>query len=296
MSDEKISIAVAGHTNSGKTTLIRSLMKSNVGTIGDRANVTKFSEENCHDGLQATFIDCPGFTKASDLLKYIKLKKEKPDLLSQIASVFNPDKFVYDERAINAIKNSDVVFYLANLETIPEDDHDEEIELIRSVHNKIIGIGNKSRKRGKKEVDEKLSGRIHQWESFFRKNEILNFIMFDTFWDNPSKIISIYGFVKELLSDNERKAYVFDQGLKRYYERQIAIFKESSDLLAECVIKCREIKKSADESKKSRTSLQEEAKKELESTFKNFVKDIEKGASHFGNYKEKAKSSCGDTA
>ncbi|MBE9183180.1 50S ribosome-binding GTPase [Microcoleus sp. LEGE 07076] len=38
---QNISIAVVGHTNTGKTTLIRTLMKTSIGEVGDSANVTK---------------------------------------------------------------------------------------------------------------------------------------------------------------------------------------------------------------------------------------------------------------
>lgn len=38
---ERVRIAVAGHTNTGKTTLIRTLMRTVVGEVGDSPNVTQ---------------------------------------------------------------------------------------------------------------------------------------------------------------------------------------------------------------------------------------------------------------
>ncbi|MBE9143788.1 GTPase [Planktothrix mougeotii] len=38
---ERVRIAVAGHTNTGKTTLIRTLMRTVVGEVRDSSNVTQ---------------------------------------------------------------------------------------------------------------------------------------------------------------------------------------------------------------------------------------------------------------
>ena len=45
MEPQKINIAIAGHTNAGKTTLIRTLMKASVGEVGDSTNPTKEQQE-----------------------------------------------------------------------------------------------------------------------------------------------------------------------------------------------------------------------------------------------------------
>ncbi|MEK0189697.1 GTPase, partial [Microcoleus anatoxicus] len=94
---QNISIAVVGHTNTGKTTLIRTLMKTSIGEVGDSANVTKKGQSYFFEGLQATFIDAPGFQYASNLMMYLDSLNENPEFkMSQSWQ----EKMVYDMNAI----------------------------------------------------------------------------------------------------------------------------------------------------------------------------------------------------
>lgn len=72
MNTDQIRITIAGHTNVGKTTLIRTLMKTSVGEVRDSANVTKKGEAHFYKGLQATFVDTPGFRFADICNLYLE--------------------------------------------------------------------------------------------------------------------------------------------------------------------------------------------------------------------------------
>ncbi|MGL4500084.1 MAG: GTPase, partial [Planktothrix sp.] len=103
--DKKINIAVAGHTNTGKTTLIRTLMKKSVGDVGDVPNLTKEGEKYYCKGLQANFIDTPGFQFASVLMMYFDALNENPNF--KMPSSWESD-VVYDQDAIKCVEKSDV--------------------------------------------------------------------------------------------------------------------------------------------------------------------------------------------
>ena len=111
-----ITIGLAGHTNVGKTTLIRTFTKTTFGEVHDRRNVTKYAEIKRYDALQATFVDCPGFQNANLLLTYWKVKEIDPEAASKVLATFPKEQIIYDERAMEAITSCDIVLYVATLE------------------------------------------------------------------------------------------------------------------------------------------------------------------------------------
>ncbi|NEO44122.1 MAG: hypothetical protein F6K55_08280 [Moorea sp. SIO4A3] len=233
---EKTVIAVTGHTNSGKTTLIRTLTKSNVGLVADQAHATKKTETIRYDTMQAWFVDCPGFEVAYSCLLYIRAKKQdiSPE---KLANIFPVDTMKYDLRAIEAVEQADVVIYVVDtLNDVPETGHDQEIELLKELNKPIIGIGNKSRK-----TTEHHGKRITKWEDFFKQNEINHYIMFDGWWDEPSKVTRIYSYVENLLSGHKKERYRID--LENFRNRQLEILREASNLMYDCIQGCSKVKR-----------------------------------------------------
>ncbi len=233
---EKTVIAVTGHTNSGKTTLIRTLTKSNVGLVADQAHATKKTETIRYDTMQAWFVDCPGFEVAYSCLLYMRAKKQEisPE---KLANIFPVDTMKYDLRAIEAVEQADVVIYVVDtLNDVPETGHDQEIELLKELNKPIIGIGNKSRTRNDQHVK-----RITKWEYFFKRNHINHYIMFDGWWDEPSKVTRIYSYVENLLSGHKKERYRID--LENFRNRQLEILREASNFMYDCIQGCSKVKR-----------------------------------------------------
>ncbi|MFW6359873.1 MAG: GTPase, partial [Chroococcales cyanobacterium] len=128
-----IQIAVAGHTNVGKTTLIRTFTRQPVGEVGDLANVTQIGELYFYDSLQANFIDTPGFQYPSIALDYLD---------SQPLSQRNEEKIKFDKEAIKYIEESNIVLYVGNLSIVPDDTHKDEIDVVLKIKPKVVGILN----------------------------------------------------------------------------------------------------------------------------------------------------------
>ncbi|NEN96649.1 MAG: hypothetical protein F6K50_14240 [Moorea sp. SIO3I7] len=235
---EKTVIAVTGHTNSGKTTLIRTLTKSNVGLVADQAHATKKTETIPYETMQAWFLDCPGFEVPDSCLAYMRAKKQGlyPEILANIFP--NVDRMKYDLIAIEGVEQeADVVIYVVDtLNDVPETGHDQEIELLKELNKPIIGIGNKSIKRNEQHVE-----RITQWEDFFKRNHITNYIMFDGWWDDPSKVTRIYSYVENLLSGQKKERYRID--LANFRNRQLEILREASYLMHDCIQGCSKVKR-----------------------------------------------------
>jgi predicted GTPase len=165
--DQKIKIAVAGHTNVGKTTLIRTLMKTSVGKVSDSPNVTKRGETHYFDGLQADFIDTPGFQCAMAIAMYFESIENNPDY--KISPALQK-QLTYDKDALEALDDSDIVIYVASLSTVPDDNYSNEISVIKRKCSKIIGVINQYEKNVKATSLSEVENRIEQQGKRIKKN------------------------------------------------------------------------------------------------------------------------------
>ncbi|NEO56210.1 MAG: hypothetical protein F6K54_25905 [Okeania sp. SIO3B5] len=234
---ELIKIAVTGHTNSGKTTLIRTLIKKEIGEIDDRANVTKDVKPTPYEyeGLQAVFIDTPGFQQAN-LLLFLQ-QQGLTELNSELEK-----KLEYEIKAWGTIKSSDVILYIVSLETVPDDSHKEEIKLVVSAQKGVVALLNKGisqfQASPKSDVVAERITRIGQWKDILCNCGVSESFVFDAHWYNPDRVEEIYGAIKECLPIN--KKLFFEDSLLAFREHQKNKFKTACNLIFECLDKCRQ--------------------------------------------------------
>src|SRR5436305_10183738 len=77
----KINVSLLSHTNVGKTTLARTLLRQDIGEVGDRAHVTEVAESHVliesSAGDSLILWDTPGFGDSTRVLKRLQ-QVEKP--------------------------------------------------------------------------------------------------------------------------------------------------------------------------------------------------------------------------
>ncbi|MBW4495978.1 MAG: 50S ribosome-binding GTPase [Oscillatoria princeps RMCB-10] len=228
---EPIKIAIAGQQNVGKTTLIRTLTKSNIGEVEDRAGVTTEAEHCYFKDMQATFIDTPGFQRAGEMVMYFR----DPEKFLEINPNFESDN-ADDFKAIQAVKESDVVVYVADLADVPKPAHQSEVLLVRQNHQKVVAVLNQYQQTVRATNEAKVKQRINQWETLFKERGI-PLISFDAHWDNPVKVEKIYEIIFQILDDQQKLR--FKEGLNLFKKRQADIRQEACKFLAEFIEDCR---------------------------------------------------------
>lgn len=267
MSDTNlVRLGFAGRTNSGKTTTIRTLMRRAVGVVGDRPNVTQLVEElkdpenphtNTHTGIQAIFVDCPGFQMASLSRHFINdfdtlLKMDK--------------KAIYDARAIEALKKVDVVVYIANLEDVPNDDYVNEVEIIKALQKPCIILLNKFRKRSEEGSNQGAEDRANQWKIKMSQVSDYPMLLFDAHWKRPSSTREFYRLIKEALPQDRK--ILFEEGLKNFYKQQKEVRNDVSTAIVELILNCRKrVEIVGGEKKKVEKKLQKQVEEAFESFF-----------------------------
>lgn len=231
---EKVNISIAGHANVGKTTLTRNLIRQKVGEIEDRASVTKKAQTVTHYSIFANITDCPGFQEAGRILDLMEFA-ETFDLLK---GSLNKRGLNEDFEAINSIKNADVVYYVCSLDTVPDKGYESELQLIRNLCPRVVGIVNK-KKHNYLEVDKVREARICQWEVFFESNNI-DYIEYDFHWDSPRIITQL--FQKSVLLLNDNKKVDFEKSLEAYRLNALNDYEKVALAITNLIKKCREIR------------------------------------------------------
>ncbi len=115
-----IELSVVAHTNVGKTTLMRTLLKRDIGEVADRPHVTEAAERHTLlDTAQGDVLhlwDTPGFGDSARLLKRLQASGNPIGWLqTQVWDRFADRPFFCSQQAVRNVRDeSDVVLYLVN--------------------------------------------------------------------------------------------------------------------------------------------------------------------------------------
>lgn len=120
MMPTSITLSLISHTNIGKTTLARTLLRKDVGQVLDQAHITLQNEQflllETSDGLQLKLWDTPGFGNSHKLLKRLQgLSNPIGWVVSQVWDRLADKPFWCSQQAIrNVHDEADIVLYLVN--------------------------------------------------------------------------------------------------------------------------------------------------------------------------------------
>ncbi len=152
MSIKTLKIAIVGHTNTGKTSLIRTITRErNFGEVKDAASTTIDVAEikRASNQLVFTYIDTPGIEDAMEVLDTLEQtypSQSRLDEASQLLKFANdPEMEAIFEQEVKVIKQlfaTDLSCYIIDcrLPFLPK--FDDELTLIEKTHHPILPILN----------------------------------------------------------------------------------------------------------------------------------------------------------
>lgn len=274
--DDRIRIGVAGHVNVGKTTLISTLTRSYAGKIGDKANVTIQGDNFQHNSLFATFVDVPGFQNAL-LINYF-FNSENPSLNYVEDKLSKDVKFQYDLKAIQALKNNDLILYVVSLTDIPKQFYEEEISLIKRLNPNVVAVLNQYIREYRSSGERGVEDRVKQWEQLFTQFQCKS-ILLDAHWDSPVKVNKLYALIKDTL--NIERKQIFSQGLEKFKINQNVIkiqaceqlYKAIKEIYDSC-LKPRTVERKNYYNSVYRNKIKEELKTTIDRILRYFVADV----------------------
>jgi len=152
-SSPPINIAVVGHTNAGKTSLIRTLLRDDhFGKVDETAGTTRYVEKSAifaGDDAVLNLFDTPGFEDSSALLQALEeLSKTvaarlPADLLR--AFIAQADRYPDFEQEIKVLRqslNSDVLLYIIDVREPLLGKYRDEIEILSKAGKPILPVFN----------------------------------------------------------------------------------------------------------------------------------------------------------
>ena len=120
-----ITLSLVSHTNVGKTTLARTLLRRDVGEVRDEAHVTEVAEGHVlidtPRGETLRLWDTPGFGDSARLLQRLRRSGNPIGwLLTQVWDRFTDRPFYSSQQAVRHVREeSDVILYLVNAAEAP---------------------------------------------------------------------------------------------------------------------------------------------------------------------------------
>ena len=123
---KSIALSLVSHTNAGKTTLARTLLGRDVGTVRDAPHVTEFADVftllETPQGEQLKLWDTPGFGDSVRLVKRLKSSGNPLGwFMSEVWDRWRDRAFWSSQQAMRNVRDeADVLLYLVNASESPE--------------------------------------------------------------------------------------------------------------------------------------------------------------------------------
>ncbi|MBK7250507.1 MAG: DUF3482 domain-containing protein [Gammaproteobacteria bacterium] len=121
-----VNLSLISHTNVGKTSLARTLLRRDIGEVRDEAHVTEEAEAHMllttREGDELALWDTPGFGDSARLLRRLRQSANPIGwVLSQVWDRFADRPFWSSQQAVRHVRDdSDLVLYVANISEDPQ--------------------------------------------------------------------------------------------------------------------------------------------------------------------------------
>lgn len=231
-----VTLSLISHTNAGKTTLARTLLRQDVGEVRDAAHVTLFNESYKlleQDARLLRLWDTPGFGDSARLLK--RLQRERNPILWFISQTWDrlTDKPLWcSQQALkNVREEADVVLYLVNATEPPEVAAyiPPEMEILGWVGKPVLVLLNQTGPAQEASLEE---AEVHAWSEHLKQwpivREVLCLDAFARCWVQENRLMDS---LAPLVS--EAKADAFKHLRRAWHQRNEEVFRQSSRTLAE---------------------------------------------------------------
>jgi len=204
-----ITLSLISHTNIGKTTLARTLLRRDVGQVLDQAHVTIENEQflllETPDGLRLNLWDTPGFGNSHKLLKRLQDSSNPIGwLVSQVWDRLADKPFWCSQQAIrNVQEEADIVLYLVNATEDPTMAGylQPELELLTWLNKPVIVLLNQTGLADPEQQRQLQSHWKQQWPTHAVIKDVMSLDAFTRCWVQEGLL---WTRITQLLPDHQQ--------------------------------------------------------------------------------------------
>lgn len=230
-----VNLTLVSHTNVGKTTLMRTLLRRDVGEVADRAHVTELAEPftllDTPEGDVLRLWDTPGFGDSARLLKRLRNSGNPLGWLQAHWDRLTDRPFFSTQQALRNVRDeSDVVLYLVNAAEDPRAAGyaAAELEILRWIGKPVLLLLNQtgqSRGRAADAADEaKWSGQLAE---YVQSRRAVTLDAFARCWVQEDRLLGeASGFVPP------EKHAAFERLRAAWRRRNLDVFRDSMKAIA----------------------------------------------------------------
>ncbi len=234
MNGPLLTVAVVGHTNTGKTSLMRTLMRDvEFGEVSDRPAVTREVQAavlRAGGEPAISLFDTPGLEDSIGLLEHLDdLRGERRidgiDIINEfLAGEEAQGRFLQEAKAIRQVLDSDVAIYVVDVRDRVHGKHRDELEILGRCAKPVVPVLNFT-------ADE--NAETPRWREQLSRVNMHAVVEFDTVVFNESDERRLFEKIGTLLDDHRER---LDALIVERTELRKEILGSSAMLLAELMI------------------------------------------------------------
>jgi len=235
----RISLALLSHTNVGKTTLARTLLRRDIGAVMDRAHVTEVADSHVLMGTpvgdELVLWDTPGFGDSVRLLRRLEQSGNPVGwFLSQVWDRFADRPFWCSQQALRAARESaDVLLYVINATEDPASAGyvAPEVRILQWLGKPTLVLLNQVGTSADPVRDAALA---QQWREMLDRHapglacRLLSFDAFARCWLQEHALLAC---IQECLAPGQRDGFARLRAAWR--DRDVQVLKRSAQVIAE---------------------------------------------------------------
>jgi hypothetical protein len=238
-----IELVLASHTNIGKTSLARTLLRRDVGEVRDEAHVTQFSDrytwQDAAQGESLKLWDTPGFGDSQRLLKRLqKAGTLRGWLLTEVWDRWLYPGFHFSQKVLRTVQDeADIALYLVSAAEPPEAAGylDSEMELLECIGKPVIVLINQL--ASDQDIAQEAAD-IQQWQRYCaRYPHVVSVLPLDAFarcW--VQELVLLESIQSALPSPDCRE--LMGRLIVAWQADGLQVFDQAMHVMARCVARC----------------------------------------------------------
>lgn len=241
MSDRPLRLAVVGHVNTGKTSLIATLARRDDLAIGDGRTTVGVQEIAFRtEGTPLlVLVDTPGFELAADMLRELDAIRGRPgarlddvDALEthvREARASGRADVELDLRALEAALAADAILYVVDVTQAPLERLRDEVALLVRTARPVVAVMN---------FTAEAQTHEERWREVFRREKVHSQVAFDVMVADEASEHELFDTVRSVLPEAGRAALARLQSARRgqALRRRSAAVRAIAELLLDAAV------------------------------------------------------------